>query len=235
MVRPRRYHEIVRFVLACALLALSCAPVAEPAARAVSQRGPEPNEQIGAVAPVPPNAPSAARAPGPDAGPNSGGPASRDLRLIADAEAAYAHLAAELAPRSGLAPFAGPLANWPVNGPISSPFAPRWGGFHNGLDVAAPLLTPVRASATGQVTVAGRPYLAYGDTGMVVMIAHGSNFSTLYVHLDDSRPLPVRVGDRVAAGTVVGFIGLTGWTTGPHVHFMTVAEGRAVDPLRYLP
>ena len=46
---------------------------------------------------------------------------------------------------------------------------------------------------------------------------------------------PVRVGQRVTAGTLIGYIGMTGWTTGPHVHFMTIVNGRAVDPMPYLP
>jgi murein DD-endopeptidase MepM/ murein hydrolase activator NlpD len=149
--------------------------------------------------------------------------------------AAYASLASELAGRSTLAPFEGPLSNWPVTGTVTSPFGPRWGGFHTGLDIAVPRFTPVRAAAAGQVIIAGRPYLAYGDTAVIVSVAHGSNFTTMYVHLDDSAAPPVTVGQRVSAGTVVGYVGLTGFTTGPHVHFMTVVEGRMVDPRRYLP
>jgi murein DD-endopeptidase MepM/ murein hydrolase activator NlpD len=149
--------------------------------------------------------------------------------------AAYASLAAELARRAILAPFDGPLSNWPVTGTVTSPFGPRWGGFHTGLDIAVARFTPVRAAAAGQVVIAGRPYLAYGDTAVIVSVAHGSNFTTMYVHLDDSAPPPVTVGQRVSAGTVVGYVGLTGFTTGPHVHFMTVVAGRMVDPRPYLP
>ncbi|MGH2451757.1 MAG: murein hydrolase activator EnvC family protein [Candidatus Limnocylindria bacterium] len=156
-------------------------------------------------------------------------------KQLEQVEAQYAALAAELARRSGLGIYNGRLAMWPVRGPITSYFGPRWGGFHNGLDVAAPMYTPVRASASGQVVTAGRPYLAFGDTAVVVIVAHGSNFSTLYGHLDDSRALPVRVGQFVGTGGVIGNIGMTGWTTGPHVHFMTIVNGRAVDPLGYLP
>lgn len=152
-----------------------------------------------------------------------------------DREAAYAQLATDLARRADLGVFRGPLSNWPVTGQVTSPFGPRWGGFHTGLDIAAPMFTPVRAAAAGQVVLAGQPYLAYGDTAEIVMLAHGSDFSTLYVHLDGSRPFPVSVGQRVSAGTVLGYVGVTGWTTGPHVHFMTVSEGRAVDPRAYLP
>jgi murein DD-endopeptidase MepM/ murein hydrolase activator NlpD len=159
-------------------------------------------------------------------------PGGADLDRI---EAAYVRLAADLAPRETTT-FAGPLAMWPVTSRrITSPFGPRWGGFHNGLDIASPMYAPVVAAASGQVVLAGRPYLAYGDTAMIVIVAHAANFATVYVHLDDSRLPPVTAGERVTAGAVIGYVGVTGWTTGPHVHFMTVSNGRAVDPRSYLP
>lgn len=156
-------------------------------------------------------------------------------RRLEQTEAAYALLAAQLAARSGLAVFTGKMVVWPAVGPITSRFGPRWGGFHNGLDIAAPMYTPVRAGAAGQVVTVGKPYLAYGDTATVVIIAHGSNFSTLYGHLDDSRPPTVSIGQFVTSGTIIAYVGMTGWTTGPHLHFMTIVNGRAVDPLRYMP
>jgi murein DD-endopeptidase MepM/ murein hydrolase activator NlpD len=157
-------------------------------------------------------------------------------RKLEDAERQYENLAAQLAAKSGLGAFNGAkLATWPVNGPITSGFGARWGGFHNGLDIAAPKYTPLRAASSGQVVTVGRPYIAYGDTAVVVIIAHGYNFSTLYGHLDDSRWPPVRVGQFVAAGQTIGYVGMTGWTTGPHVHFMTIVNGRAVNPRPYLP
>jgi len=98
------------------------------------------------------------------------------------------------------------------------------------------MYTAIRSAAAGQVVTVGKPYLAYGDTATVVIIAHGYNFSTLYGHLDDGpRPPIVRVGQMVAAGQVIAYVGMTGWTTGPHLHFMTIANGRAVDPRPYLP
>lgn len=152
------------------------------------------------------------------------------------AEASYVALAAQLAARSGLGAFNGTkLSIWPLAGPITSGFGPRWGGFHNGLDIAAPMYTPVIAAAAGQVVTVGRPYAASGDTAVVVIIAHGSNVSTLVGHLDDRRWPPVSVGQRVAAGQVIGYVGMTGWTTGPHTHFMTIVNGRAVDPRPWLP
>jgi murein DD-endopeptidase MepM/ murein hydrolase activator NlpD len=155
---------------------------------------------------------------------------------LAIAEARYVELAAAAAGRSGLSVFNGRVLNtWPLRGPITSGFGPRWGGFHNGMDIAQPLFTPIVAAAPGIVTTVGRPYIASGDTAVVVIIAHGSNLSTLYGHLNDSRWPPVSVGQRVNAGQIVGYIGMTGWTTGPHLHFMTIQDGRAVNPANWLP
>jgi len=157
-------------------------------------------------------------------------------RKLQDAERQYEQLAAQLAAKSGLGAFNGAkLAMWPVSGQTTSGFGPRWGGFHNGLYIAAPKYTPLHAASSGQVVTVGRPYMAYGDTAVVVIIAHGYNFSTLYGHLDDLKWPPVRVGQFVAAGTVIGYVGMTGWTTGPHVHFMTIVNGKAVNPRPYLP
>ena len=152
------------------------------------------------------------------------------------AEAMYEFLAAQAAGNCGCGTYLGAkLAIWPVTGPITSPFGPRWGGFHNGIDIAAPMYTPIRAAAAGVVVTVGKPYFAYGDTAEIVIVAHGFNLSTLYAHLDDRRLPPVQVGQRVSAGQTIGYVGMTGFTTGPHLHFMTIANGRAVNPMTYLP
>ena len=158
-------------------------------------------------------------------------------RLLQDAEAQYENLAALAAARSGLGAYTGgKLPLWPLRGTITSPFGARWGGFHNGLDIANVMYSPIVAAAAGRVTTVGKPYLASGDTATVVIIAHGNNFSTLYGHLDDRvHPPVVRVGQNVSAGQLIAYEGMTGWTTGPHLHFMTIVNGRAVDPLPYLP
>ena len=158
-------------------------------------------------------------------------------KLLQDAEAQYENLAALAAARSGLGAYTGgKLPLWPLRGTITSPFGARWGGFHNGLDIANVMYSPIVAAAAGRVTTVGKPYLASGDTATVVIIAHGNNFSTLYGHLDDRvHPPVVRVGQNVSAGQVIAYEGMTGWTTGPHLHFMTIVNGRAVDPLPYLP
>jgi murein DD-endopeptidase MepM/ murein hydrolase activator NlpD len=158
-------------------------------------------------------------------------------KQLEQAEAQYEQLAALAAARSGLGVYAGgKLPLWPLRGVLTSPFGARWGGFHNGLDIAAPMYTPIVAAASGRVTTVGKPYLASGDTATVVIIAHGNNFSTLYGHLDDRvHPPIVQAGQYVAAGQVIAYEGMTGWTTGPHLHFMTILNGRAVDPRPYLP
>jgi murein DD-endopeptidase MepM/ murein hydrolase activator NlpD len=147
----------------------------------------------------------------------------------------YEGLAGSVAQGSGLPQFTGRLPNWPIRGTITSPFGPRWGGFHTGLDIAAPMATPVVAAAAGQVVVVGKPYLAYGDTATIVIIAHGKDFATAYVHLTDDRPPIVKVGQFVGAGEVIAYCGSTGFSTGPHLHFMTIVNGRMVDPIPYLP
>ncbi|TMC74579.1 MAG: hypothetical protein E6J15_08945 [Chloroflexi bacterium] len=157
-------------------------------------------------------------------------------RQLDQAEAQYEALAAQAAGGSGLGVFNGSkLAMWPLRGPITSGFGPRWGGFHNGIDIAQPKYTPIRAASAGKVVTVGRPYLAYGDTAVVVIIAHGFNFSTLYGHLDDLHWPIVSVGQTVSAGQIIAYVGMTGFTTGPHLHFMTILNGRAVNPMIYLP
>jgi murein DD-endopeptidase MepM/ murein hydrolase activator NlpD len=150
-------------------------------------------------------------------------------RQLDEAEALYEALAANAAGGSGLGAFNGStLSMWPLRGPITSGFGPRWGGFHNGIDIAAPKYTPIRAASAGKV-------VTVGDTAVVVIIAHGYNFSTLYGHLDDLHWPIVSVGQTVSAGQIIAYVGMTGWTTGPHLHFMTIANGRAVNPMGYLP
>jgi murein DD-endopeptidase MepM/ murein hydrolase activator NlpD len=157
-------------------------------------------------------------------------------RQLDQAEAQYEALAAQAAGGSGLGVFNGSkLAMWPLRGPITSGFGARWGGFHNGIDIAQPKYTAIRAASAGKVVTVGRPYLAYGDTAVVVIIAHGFNFSTLYGHLDDLHWPIVSVGQTVSAGQIIAYVGMTGWTTGPHLHFMTIVDGRAVNPMIYLP
>jgi len=104
-----------------------------------------------------------------------------------------------------------------------------YANFHDGLDIAAPLGTPVRAIAAGRVTIAGR----LADGAVLVEIEHGRGVYSRYGHLEPA--LRVRVGQSVSAGDVVGSVGMTGNTTGPHVHLEIEASGQPVDPLTVLP
>ena len=132
---------------------------------------------------------------------------------------------------------------WPAEGRISQRFGPSsfegapplcyegrcYAHFHDGLDIAAPVGTPVLAMAAGRVILAGR----VADGAVVVMIDHGSGVETLYGHLEPA--LAVRKGDTVAAGQLLGTIGLTGRTTGPHLHFELWHGAKPIDPLSVLP
>jgi murein DD-endopeptidase MepM/ murein hydrolase activator NlpD len=124
---------------------------------------------------------------------------------------------------------------WPVAGPLSSGFGVRgnpFGGssreFHKGQDIAAPIGTPVMATADGVVTVAGwlRGY------GWVVYIDHGNGISTRYGHL--SR-IDVAVGQTIKRGEQLGLVGSTGRSTGPHLHYEVLINGQATNPIPYLP
>ena len=115
----------------------------------------------------------------------------------------------------------------PVNGTVTSGFGPRWGRNHDGVDIAAPTGTPVRAAACGTVSLAGQQS-GYGN---MVCITHTSQFSTCYAHL--SR-FGVSNGAQVQQGQVVGYVGCTGSCTGPHLHFETRVGGQAQNPSAYL-
>ena len=100
-------------------------------------------------------------------------------------------------------------------------------GFHNGVDIATAHGTPVGASCGGVVTAAGW----MGGYGKAVIIDHPKGYRTLYGHLSS---IHVRPGQRVAAGRIIGRVGSTGWSTGPHLHFTLWHNGRLINPLSVL-
>jgi peptidoglycan hydrolase-like protein with peptidoglycan-binding domain len=121
-----------------------------------------------------------------------------------------------------------PLA-WPLTAPVvGDPFGPRGTRWHGGVDLPAPLGTPVYSAGSGEVVWAGWR----GDYGFLVTVAHGHGERSMYAHL--SR-IDVRVGVWIGAGVRVGLVGATGDATGPHLHFEVRVRGAAVDPLRALP
>ncbi|MDI3280611.1 MAG: M23 family metallopeptidase [Bacillota bacterium] len=123
---------------------------------------------------------------------------------------------------------------WPVFGWISSGFGyrihPLTGEreFHQGVDIAVPYRTPVRAAGAGTVSWAG-VRLGYGLT---IIIEHGYGLRTLYAH---NSALAVRPGQVVKKGQVIAYSGSSGRTTGPHLHYEVYVNGKLVNPLRYLP
>ena len=116
---------------------------------------------------------------------------------------------------------------WPVNAPITSPFGWRWGRMHEGVDLGASYGAAIAAAASGTVIYAGWE----GGYGNLVVIDHGGGIATAYGH--QSR-IAASVGQQVAQGQTIGYVGSTGHSTGPHLHFEVRVDGSAVDPLGYL-
>jgi murein DD-endopeptidase MepM/ murein hydrolase activator NlpD len=123
----------------------------------------------------------------------------------------------------------GPPASfiWPLSGPITSPFGMRWGTLHPGIDIGVPTGTPIHAAAAGKVIWCGW-MSGYGN---LVMIDHGGGLASLYGH--QSR-IAASCGASVAQGDLIGYVGCTGFCTGPHLHFEIRVNGSPVDPLGYL-
>ena len=117
---------------------------------------------------------------------------------------------------------------WPVNGTINSGFGPRGSGFHDGIDIAAPEGTPIRAIEAGEVIYSDQ-LRGYGN---MVILRHSSGIVSVYAHNEVNL---VRDGQRVARGEVVAKVGSTGRVSGPHLHFEIRRNNTAQDPLRYLP
>lgn len=98
---------------------------------------------------------------------------------------------------------------------------------HKGIDLAAAEGTPVRATADGTVTRAAWA----GGYGLMVELNHGNHTETRYGHMSRLAVLP---GERVTKDSVIGYVGSTGRSTGPHLHYEVLVDGRAVDPLAYM-
>ena len=116
---------------------------------------------------------------------------------------------------------------WPASGPITSPYGMRWGSLHPGIDIGAGMGAPIYAAASGRVILAGYS----GGYGNLIVIDHGNGLATAYAH--QSR-LAASVGQDVSQGDVIGYVGSTGFSTGPHLHFEVRVNGSPVDPMGYL-
>jgi murein DD-endopeptidase MepM/ murein hydrolase activator NlpD len=126
-------------------------------------------------------------------------------------------------PKPSLAP--GYLFAWPIVGSITQ----GYGGKHRAIDIGAPYGSPVYAARAGTVLSAGWAQTGYGYT---VLINHGEGYQTLYSHLKGAW---VSQGQRVARGQLIGEVGSTGNSTGPHVHFEIRVNGVRSSPLASLP
>jgi murein DD-endopeptidase MepM/ murein hydrolase activator NlpD len=117
---------------------------------------------------------------------------------------------------------------WPHQGRINSPYGPRWGGFHTGIDIACHLGGRVVAAKAGRVIASEWG----GGYGNMIIIDHGNGVSTLYAH--NSR-LYVHRGARVPRGKLISACGSTGNSTGSHLHFEVRINGEHTNPMPFLP
>lgn len=119
---------------------------------------------------------------------------------------------------------------WPTEGDVSSPYGMRWGGsdYHPGIDIANDYGTPIVAAADGYVTAAGWDSGGYGNK---VDINHGHGMRTRYGH---AQSVIVSAGEEVKRGQVIAYMGSTGFSTGPHLHYEVNINGEDVNPFNYM-
>jgi murein DD-endopeptidase MepM/ murein hydrolase activator NlpD len=124
-------------------------------------------------------------------------------------------------------------SRWPVRGQVNSDYGSRlspWSDtseFHSGLDIGAPVGTPVRAPAPGTVVFAG----VHAEYGQTLIVDHGNETKSIYGHL--SR-LTVAVNQKVERGETIALTGNTGRSSGPHLHYEIQVKGQSVNPTSYL-
>lgn len=118
---------------------------------------------------------------------------------------------------------------WPLIGPINSPYGPRRGRLHTGIDIGSPHYQEVVAAADGEVIYVRRSKSGLGNA---VFIRHGEYFSTVYAHLS---VVIAQEGESVRQGQPIGGVGATGKATGPHLHFEVRYKDRTLNPRDLLP
>jgi beta-lactamase regulating signal transducer with metallopeptidase domain len=134
-------------------------------------------------------------------------------------------------------PVKGMMANPLPSGRVTSPFGERKSPFgeeteqHNGIDLAAPRGTEISAPADGVVEIAEKEYADRAELGSVIVIDHGKGIKTFFAHLEE---LAVEAGRRLSRGDVIGTVGTTGLSHGPHLHFEVWRDGRPEDPALWL-
>ena len=117
---------------------------------------------------------------------------------------------------------------WPLNGPVTSGYGYRWGRLHAGIDISGYTGQAIVAAKSGVVIEAG----SMGGYGNATVIDHGGGIATLYAH---QTSISVGTGQRVSQGDVIGTVGSTGYSTGPHLHFEVRVYGSPQNPMNYLP
>jgi murein DD-endopeptidase MepM/ murein hydrolase activator NlpD len=154
-------------------------------------------------------------------------------------------LLAVLAPLAPVAARSAPYMEWPTVGKTTQPYGctgfkmePRRGDcahFHAGIDIANAKGTAIRAAAAGTISYVGRePWYHGTDRAWVVIINHGNNVKTIYVHLIAKEMPGIKKGKHVDQGQLIGRMGATGRATGPHLHFGVWLYGKGVDPVKYM-
>jgi murein DD-endopeptidase MepM/ murein hydrolase activator NlpD len=122
---------------------------------------------------------------------------------------------------------------FPVSGDITSGYGKRKDPvsgepeFHSGLDISSSPGNPIQATADGVVSYSGWTQ----NSGYIVVLEHGYGYSTIYAH---NKKNAVRVGQRVKTGEVIAYVGSTGKSTGPHVHYEVWKDGKNVNPFKYV-
>lgn len=149
-----------------------------------------------------------------------------DLQAKVQAEIAAATGVSTLPAGPMSAPSAAGLV-WPLSGTVTSGFGYRWGRMHEGIDIAVPNGTPIRAAKAGRVIMASYN----GGYGNYTCVDHGGGLSTCYAH---QSGFAASTGQRVSQGQIIGYSGNTGSSTGPHLHFEVRVNGAAQDPMAYL-
>lgn len=117
--------------------------------------------------------------------------------------------------------------SWPLLGTITSNYGWRKSGFHHGIDIAGEIGTPIRAAADGKVSYSGYKPI-YGN---VVFIDHADEKQTVYAH---AQKIYIKEKQIVKKGQVIATVGISGKTTGPHLHFEVREKGKTYNPIRYL-
>jgi peptidoglycan DL-endopeptidase CwlO len=156
--------------------------------------------------------------------------------LDGDVAEIQAELAAQLGAMASSPLPAGPIRYgsgqliWPVDGPVVSGFGFRWGRMHEGIDIAVPAGTPIRAADSGTVVLL-QSEAESGGYGNFTCLDHGGGLQTCYAH---QSSFAVGSGQSVSQGDVIGYVGCTGHCYGDHLHFEVRVGGAPTDPLGYL-